>query len=263
MQYIEVSLPKSDLLPYLLGEIGYESFVEADDGLLAYIQEKDFSADRLIAKLREYSFDVLPEWKKAENKDWNEEWEKENTRPFEFKDLKILIEAKMAFGTGQHQTTRMMVEQLQSLSPLTGKRVLDAGCGTGILSIASAMLGAGDVWGYDIDEWSVENSRHNTSLNNVGCCQFRLGDASLLGGEIQGPFDIVMANIHLNILLNDLPRFLSVMGKASWLLVSGFYEQDAEKIIQAYESAGLTLENKNIADGGWCCLAFKVHTAEL
>ena len=257
MQYIEVTLQKNDLLPYLLGEIGYESFMESDGHLIAYIQEKDFDSEKLNFTLSEYGFPVPERWQKSENKDWNEEWEKDNCRPFESEGLKILIEARMAFGTGQHHTTRMMIAQLKSLPSLAGKRVLDAGCGTGILSIAASMLGANDVWGYDIDEWSVSNSEHNAQLNSVANCRFSLGDASLIGREIKGVFDVLMANIHLNILLNDLPYFLSVMKKESWLVVSGFYEHDAQQIIKVYEASGLRLVNKLVAEDDWCCLTFK------
>lgn len=261
MQYIEVSVKKNDLIPYILGEIGYESFIEDGEKLLAYIQKKDFDEDKLKKCLDEYGLGADCFWKQAEDKDWNEEWERENTRPFEFEDLRILIEAKMAFGTGQHETTRMMVGQLKKALQQTQtgskKKVLDAGCGTGILSIAASMSGASEVWGYDIDEWSVENSKHNADLNGITNCRFCLGDASVLGREICGEFDVVMANIHLNILLHDISQFLRMMHKGSMLIVSGFYESDSYKLIDAYKEVGLELVDKTVSADNWCCLAFQ------
>lgn len=269
MRYIEVMLTKSEILPYWLGEIGFESFVEDGNKLLAYIQEKDFDEKKLKNMLDNPIFsEVEYSYKQAEDRDWNEEWEKENNKPFEFEDLKINIEARMAFGTGQHETTAMMVRNLRKCMTANRKsltvdyrlRILDAGCGTGILSIAASMMGADDVWGYDIDEWSVENSKHNAELNGVGNCHFVHGDASVLGEEITGPFDIVLANINRNILTADVGRFVSVMNKnekKSKLIVSGFYKEDTSIIIESFAKYNLHLIQEPITNNNWASLVFE------
>ncbi|MDO5447291.1 MAG: 50S ribosomal protein L11 methyltransferase, partial [Prevotellaceae bacterium] len=167
----------------------------------------------------------------------------------------IVIDAKLAFGTGTHFTTQMMLHNLllQNIKPTTS--VLDCGCGTGILSIAASKIGAAHVVGYDIDEWSVENSRHNADLNGIDNIEIHLGDASLLGTEINGSFDIVMANINRNILIADVSKFVSVMHTGSRLIVSGFYISDASDIADSFSTYGLSLVSATDAHD-WQSLVF-------
>jgi len=166
----------------------------------------------------------------------------------------IEIDAHLAFGTGTHETTRMMVSQLMGLE-LGGKRVLDCGTGTGILGIAALKLGAQEAVGYDIDEWSADNARHNAVINMVDN-QFTslLGDASILK-EVEGQFDVVLANINRNILLNDMEAFVSKMAPSATLLLSGFYEQDIPMLEEKAQSLGL-IKKAQQHDGDWACLKF-------
>ena len=167
--------------------------------------------------------------------------------------LRIGIEAQMAFGTGTHETTRLMVAQLLD-AQLSGKRVLDCGCGTGILGIAASKLGAEEVVAYDIDEWSVENTRHNAALNGVENLQVLHGDSRVLS-HVSGVFDVVVANINRNILLADLPHFADVLSSTGTLLLSGFYQEDAPLLVAEAERNGLQLLHK-AGENGWACLVF-------
>ena len=174
-------------------------------------------------------------------------------------EISIEIDAHLAFGTGTHETTRMICAELISLShSLTSSpsRVLDCGTGTGILSIAALKLGATEAIGYDIDEWSVDNARHNAVINRVDD-RFTslLGDASVID-TIDGQFDLVLANINRNILLADMPRFVSKMHQGSLLILSGFYTADSPLLIEKAQSLGLSLKSQN-QDQDWACLVFQ------
>ena len=178
-------------------------------------------------------------------------------------EISIEIDAKLAFGTGTHETTRMICAQLISfLSPHStllensgSARVLDCGTGTGILAIASLKLGAREAIGYDIDEWSVDNARHNAVINRVDS-RFTslLGDSSVIS-TIDGEFDLVLANINRNILLADMSRFVSKMHKGSVLILSGFYTADCPLLIEKAQSLGLSVISQN-QDHDWACLTF-------
>ena len=209
----------------------------------------------------------------VEDRNWNEEWEKAGFDPIiidnqcaivcgnKLEDAnhqqdidsiptKIVIDAKQAFGTGTHETTQMIVSLLLNQN-LTGKRVLDCGCGTGILAIVAAKYGAKEVVAYDIDEWSVNNAQHNAELNEVELDVLE-GDKRVLS-HVNGVFDFVLANINRNIILEDLSAFVSVMTTNSRIILSGFYEQDAEIILKEAENLGLE-ECKRITNHDWCCL---------
>ena len=230
----------------------------------------------------------------AEDRDWNEQWELEGFEPIAIRGerkevrgeradlptivihdgrplpseaelsshhsplpspLYIEIDAHMAFGTGTHETTRMMLAALLDLQP-SGLRVLDCGCGTGILGIAALKIGAAACTGYDIDQWSADNARHNAVINRVDQrFEALLGDASVLDG-FHEEFDIVMANINRNILLSDMPSFRKAMKPEGTLLLSGFYESDVELLKAKAESLGLRWKQTR-NDGEWCCLEFK------
>jgi ribosomal protein L11 methyltransferase len=169
--------------------------------------------------------------------------------------ISIEIDAHLAFGTGTHETTRMLCATLLDMD-LQGKRVLDCGCGTGILGICALKLGADSCVGYDIDEWSADNTRHNAVINHVDDRLTSLcGDSSVLSG-FAAEFDIVLANINRNILLADMPRFVSVMAPHSTLILSGFYESDCTLLESKAQQLGLKLIATK-TDGDWACMVFQ------
>lgn len=263
-----------DILSALAGEAGFETFEDTDEGVKGYVQQGLFDEALLRALIGDFplpSCTVAYTVSEAEDKDWNEQWEQEGFEPIVVNDTLVIhdgrhlpsdirpqtsieIDAHLAFGTGTHETTRMMVGQLMSLD-LTDKRVLDCGTGTGILGIAALKLGAREAVGYDIDEWSADNARHNAVINMVDS-QFMslLGDASILK-EVSGQFDVVLANINRNILLNDMEAFVGKMAPHSTLLLSGFYEQDIPMLEEKAASLGLKKQTQQ-HDGDWACLMF-------
>ena len=264
-----------DLLTDALGEAGFETFEDTEDGIKGYVQESLFDENAMNDVISNF---MLPDVtinaniQEAEYKNWNEEWEEAGFERININDsitiydarhddgngiasgISIGIETKQAFGTGTHETTRMIVSTLLNID-LKGKRVLDCGCGTGILGIAASKLGASEVVGYDIDEWSSENAIHNAELNGVGYMKVMLGDASVLK-SVEGKFDVVLANINRNILLADMPAFVSVMADDSLLILSGFYASDVDLLIEKASSLGLSkIDSKS--DSEWTCLVLK------
>ena len=170
--------------------------------------------------------------------------------------MRIFIEARNAFGTGTHQTTRMILRRLLGMN-LNGKKVLDCGCGTGILGIVASRLGADRVLGYDIDEWSSENAKHNASINGVGNLDVMLGDASVLDG-VDEKFDVVIANINRNILINDMSAFKRHMKNDGCLILSGFYESDVPMLEKAAMDNAMSLKNA-VTDEEWACALFAAN----
>ena len=263
-----------DILSALAGEAGFETFEDTDEGVKGYVQQVLFDEALLKALIGDFplpSCTVAYTVSEAEDKDWNEQWEQQGFEPIVVNDTLVIhdgrhlpsdirpqtsieIDAHLAFGTGTHETTRMMVGQLMSLD-LTDKRVLDCGTGTGILGIAALKLGAREAVGYDIDEWSADNARHNAVINMVdGQFTSLLGDASILK-EVSGQFDVVLANINRNILLGDMEAFVGKMAPHSTLLLSGFYEQDIPMLEEKAASLGLKKQTQQ-HDGDWACLMF-------
>lgn len=262
-----------DLLAALTGEAGLETFEETESGLKGYVQQALFDNVALNDALADFPFENVKinyTITEAEDKDWNEQWENEGFEPIvigsicvvhdgrhlpqgEY-DISVEIDAKLAFGTGTHETTRMVVASLLDLQ-LEGKTLLDCGCGTGILGIVALKAGASHATGYDIDEWSTSNSLHNAIINYVDDrYEVMLGDASVLN-TIDRQFDVVVANINRNILLADMPQFKMRMKPGATLVLSGFYEEDAEIIKQRAKDIGLkyiTMKNEN----NWACLMF-------
>ena len=264
-----------DLLTDALGEAGFETFEDTEDGIKGYVQESLFDENAMNDVISNF---MLPDVtinaniQEAEYKNWNEEWEEAGFERININDsitiydarhddgngiasgISIGIETKQTFGTGTHETTRMIVSTLLNID-IKGKRVLDCGCGTGILGIAASKLGASEVVGYDIDEWSSENAIHNAELNGVGNMKVMLGDASVLK-SVEGKFDVVLANINRNILLADMPAFVSVMADDSLLILSGFYASDVDLLIEKASSLGLSkIDSKS--DSEWTCLVLK------
>ncbi len=245
----------NDVLSAVLGEVGFESFVEQADGISAYIQMNLYKEAALKEALADFP---LPDTKieynyqEAEDKDWNEEWEKNFFQPIVIGDrcvihstfhkdvphaqYDIVINPQMAFGTGHHETTSLIISELLD-SDLQGKSLLDMGCGTSILAILARMRGAAPCTAIDIDEWCVRNSIENIALNNIDDIAVFQGDASSLEGK--GPFDIVIANINRNILLNDMKQYVRCMHPGSELYMSGFYVDDIPVIQAEAERNGL------------------------
>ena len=284
MKYIQVKFtaePDSqdvrDIIAALAAEVGFDSFTDEPNGLVGYCQEDLFNKETLteiIQSLPIPDVKVSFEAAKAEDKNWNEEWEKAGFDPIIIDDrcaiicknmeedatatypqlekipMKIAIDAQQAFGTGTHETTQMIVSLLLN-QDLKEKRVLDCGCGTGILGIVAAKCGAKEVVSYDIDEWSVRNAEHNAELNGVELDVLE-GDRRVLS-HVSGVFDIILANINRNIILEDIDEFVSVMTTESKIILSGFYEQDAEAILQKANELGLK-ENQRLLNHDWCCL---------
>ena len=277
MKYFEVdftispySADASDVLAAMAGEVGFETFEETVTGLKGYVQQSLFDLSVLKTALEDFPFEdttISYDIREAEDRDWNEQWEQEGFEPIVISenliihdgrhlpdstpDIAIEIDAKLAFGTGTHETTRMICSTLLELQPKG--RVLDCGTGTGILSICALKLGAQEAMGYDIDEWSVDNARHNAVINQIdNRFTSLLGDASILN-KVEGTFDLVMANINRNILLNDMPQFVSKMNADATLILSGFYTDDCQTLIEKAQTLGLTLQQQK-EDQQWACL---------
>ena len=280
MKYFEVdftispySADASDVLAAMAGEVGFETFEETVTGLKGYVQQSLFDLSVLKTALEDFPFEdttISYDIREAEDRDWNEQWEQEGFEPIVISenliihdgrhlpdstpDIAIEIDAKLAFGTGTHETTRMICSTLLELQPKG--RVLDCGTGTGILSICALKLGAQEAIGYDIDEWSVDNARHNAVINQIdNRFTSLLGDASILN-KVEGTFDLVMANINRNILLNDMPQFVSKMKAGATLILSGFYTDDCQVLIEKAQTLGLTLQQQK-EDQQWACLVLK------
>lgn len=262
MKYFEVTFSvnpcnetATDILSALIAETGFESFVECEGGMQAYVQQSLFDEDALKSIIADFPVpgtEITYTITEPEDKDWNEEWEKNFFQPividnrcvihstfhkdYPKAEYDIVINPQMAFGTGHHETTSSILGELLD-ADLKGKSVLDMGCGTSILAILASMRGADPVTAIDIDDWCVNNSRDNIVLNNINNITVELGDASLLEGR--KPFDVIIANINRNILLNDMAAYTACMHKGSEIYMSGFYVQDIDAIRSKGESLGL------------------------
>ena len=274
----ELLQPARELLSAAACEAGFEAFEDTDNGIAGYVQRPLYDKEALDAAIADYMPEgtrVTYNIEEVPDQDWNQGWEDQGFEPIGVSDhlviydakhtdmsmfagddgvMRIFIEARNAFGTGTHQTTRMILRRLLGMD-LTGKSVLDCGCGTGILGIVALRLGANRVLGYDIDEWSSENAKHNAALNGVDNLDVLLGDASVLDG-VKEEFDVVIANINRNILLNDMTAFRSHLKTGGRLILSGFYETDVPMLKQAAQSNGLTIIDV-VTDGEWACAMFE------
>ena len=266
MKYIEVTFQiapwseiAKDVLTALAGEIGFESFVETEGEQLlkAYIQEKLYEEESIQQMITEFplpDFNISYIAQEQEDKDWNEEWEKNFFQPIIIgercvihstfhKDIPkmeydILINPQMAFGTGHHETTSLIVNRLLE-TELNGLSVLDMGCGTSILAILAAKRGATPITAIDIDDWCVANSADNIQLNKVEGITVRLGDADILRTE-RPVFDLIIANINRNILTTDMDAYAGCMHIGSRIYLSGFYVDDIPTIQQSLTANDLT-----------------------
>ncbi len=278
MKYFEVTFTTApcneivnDVISALAGEIGFESFVEWENGVQAYIQQPLFDEDALKEMVSNFPLpdtSITYTIKEAENKDWNEEWEKNFFQPIVIGDrccihstfhkdtpeteYEILINPQMAFGTGHHETTSSIICELLD-ADLQGKSVLDMGCGTSILAILASMRGANPVTAIDIDDWCVNNSRDNIALNGINNITVELGDANLLKGRT--PFDVIIANINRNILLADMTQYAACMHSGSELYMSGFYVEDIPVIREKAESLGMNFVHHR-EKNNWAAVKF-------
>jgi len=245
----------SDVLISELGEIGFDSFVSTETGLVAYALETAFNEAKLKDLLSDFPFEASIDYKvtQIESKNWNEEWEKHYFEPIVIGNecvihssfhknvpkakYDIVIDPKMAFGTGHHETTSLVIGRLLQMD-LQDKTLLDMGCGTAVLAILAAMRGAKDIVAIDIDTWCTENSIENIEMNNIHGIDVQLGGAELLAGL---HFDIILANINRNILLADMEQYAACLSSGGELYMSGFYVQDIPLIEAEANRNGLIL----------------------
>jgi ribosomal protein L11 methyltransferase len=259
--------PATEILIAELGNLNFESFVETEEGLTAYIQKEDWHTNLLdeVFILQSKEFNIIAEYIEMAQTNWNAEWEK-NFNPIIVDDLvsirapfhnnpnvkyDIVIEPKMSFGTGHHETTYMMVQHLLQLK-LENKKVLDMGCGTGILAIFAEMKGAKPIDAIDIDNWCYLNSIENAERNNCNSISVYEGDASLLKNK---NYDVIIANINRNILLNDIKIYANCLSSGGILLLSGFYKEDFTIINKEAENQKLKLDGELIKNN-WMSLKF-------
>ena len=273
MDYIQVSITcleeYREILIAELAAVGFDSFLETDSGLEAYVPQDLFarySFDEVIATYREAASltvveGILPKV------NWNEEWEK-NYDPIEVDQLvyvrasfhapksgfryEIVINPKMSFGTGHHATTFQLLS-MQGKIDHQGKRVLDVGSGTGILAIMAQLLGAKQVEAFDIDSWCVDNGNENFDLNGVST---RMGLGTIREVNPQGPYELILANINKNVLLDELAIYAGLLSSQGLLLLSGFYSEDIEDLVQAASAQGLTLTMQTTKDN-WAALCLQ------
>ena len=265
---VEPLQPGAEILIAELGYAGFESFVETEEGVTAYIQKGDWNEDILeaINILDSEEFKIEFSHSEIEQVNWNIEWEK-NFDPIEVDgkctvrapfhpkrdfEYEIVIEPKMSFGTGHHETTFMMLQFILE-NDFKGKIVLDMGSGTAVLAILAEMRGASEIDAIDIDEWCFENSEENIQRNNCKNISIKLGDASLLSGR---KYDTIIANINRNILLNDMETYTKSLNEGGELYLSGFYIEDLPIITETCNNLGLEfVENKE--KNKWVAAKFK------
>lgn len=261
----------TDVMAALLCEHGYESFVPDECGMTAYIKLEDFDKKVLDEVTAELPFDtsVTVKCETVEGRDWNQEWEKNYFKPITVDGkcvihssfhtdipsmpYDIVIDPKMAFGTGHHQTTTLIIRRLLEL-PLEGRSVIDMGTGTGILAILAAMRGAGPVTAIEIDEFAHVNAVENVSLNHHPEINVVLGDASALDGV--EPVDLFLANINRNIIVGDLQVYASRLKDGGTMLLSGFYEDDIAIVLDEARKHGLEYVGHTVLER-WSCLELK------
>ena len=275
-RYIEVTIPFknteiSDILVAELSEIGYDTFAQYPDRLEAFVETEKYDSKELETVLAKYESFGVKEYSQIlmEDKNWNEEWEK-NFEPVVVENKlriratfhpadpsmkwEIVIDPKMSFGTGHHETTALVLANQTELD-FVGKSVLDIGCGTGILSVFASMQGAVNIVAIDNNPWCIENTTENLGLNNIKNCDIRLGTISETVLEAE-KFDIILANITRNVVLTELPIYANQLKSGGLILLSGFFEHDLDEIFERTEPNGLEYishKNKN----NWISPVFK------
>ncbi len=259
--------PAVDILIAELGEAGFESFVETETGLTAYIQKKDWFETILddIQILKNNTFKINFTFQDIEQTNWNEEWEK-NFKPIIVDEIctvrapfhakpntlyDIIIEPKMSFGTGHHETTHMMIQHILN-TDFKNKSVLDMGCGTGVLAILTEKKGAQPIDAIDYDNWCYLNSVENVARNQCSHITVIEGDARALGKK---KYDIIIANINRNILMQDMAVYVSCLNTGGTLFLSGFYNNDVPIIQAECEKLKLKFVEK-LERNNWVALKF-------
>lgn len=257
----------SELLIAEMGEAGFDSFLETDSGFEGYTEGENY--DKALLQSIKERYGALTELQfihgRVEKENWNEVWEK-NYQPIVVEDTcliradfhkieraypyELIITPKMSFGTGHHETTYLMIKQQLSIDHHQ-KRVMDAGCGTAILSVMASKLGARTVEAFDIDEWSVSNGKENITINGCSNIQHQQGKLSELSFE--GKFDIILANINKNVLLDEMSSYTSYLSPGGLLLLSGFYESDIPDLLSASNALRLR-EVKRDTRESWASL---------
>lgn len=261
-------LPAREVLVAELADLGFESFVETDNGVKAYIVESDFNTSLLkglmTAEINDQHLSHTVQLIQDQN--WNAEWEK-NFDPIIVDEMclvrapfhtglpsykyEIIIEPKMSFGTGHHATTHLVISEMMK-QDFTGKQVLDMGCGTGILAIFGQMLGAKEADAIDIDQWSYENTLENIERNNVQDITTILGGAEVIPSK---QYDIILANINRNILVRDMHHYNSVLAQGGTIFFSGFYTHDKPEIDNKASEFNWQLQTEQ-SRGEWCVLRY-------
>jgi ribosomal protein L11 methyltransferase len=243
----------SEILTAEIANAGFDTFMETDSGFEAYVEEENFDKD-MIEEIRLRYLEQTPvafAFDRIEKRNWNEEWEKSYEaidvegqcliraafhEPSPAHRYEIVITPKMSFGTGHHQTTYLMVKNQMAMN-FAGKRVMDAGCGTAILSIMAMKLGAREVEAFDIDEWSVINGQENIEVNH--CAAIRLQRGTIRQASLSGKFDIILANINKNVLLDEIKIYQQYLAPGGQLLLSGFYTHDIADLLAEAKAYGL------------------------
>ncbi|MBS7411251.1 MAG: 50S ribosomal protein L11 methyltransferase [Muribaculaceae bacterium] len=243
-----------DILAALLADVGFESFEQTDDGIDAFVKKELWDKDAVSEVIKSYDFEARIDFSEelVVGQDWNEEWEKHYFNPIVFEDkcvihssfhkdfprlqYDIVIDPKMAFGTGHHETTSLMIKRILD-AEMTGKSVLDMGTGTGVLAILSAMVGATNVVGVEIDPPAYENAVANAQLNGHPEIDLRLGGAETVAES--NSFDFVLANINRNIITADIDRYASALKVGGEMMLSGFYVDDVPVVEAAANKCGL------------------------
>lgn len=254
--------PGTDILIAQLSELGFESFEETTSGLRAYIRQGDWNPDQLkeVSILSNPEIEIHYSHAQIDQQNWNETWETNFSpiligrycavrAPFHAKpdvQYDIVIAPKMSFGTGHHETTHMMLQFILR-EPIGGKKVLDMGCGTAVLAILASMKGAAEVLAIDKDPWSFANARENVSYNKQDHIEVLQGQADSIG---ERKFDIILANINRNTLLEDIPVYTNHLNPGGALIVSGFYKADLYAISEKCGSCGLSFQ-ENLENNDW------------
>lgn len=273
MDYFEVVFevaprnPGTDILIAQLAETGYESFFETDTGVTAYIPANDFSEQLLkeLPLLSNPEFKVTWAPKLIPGQNWNEMWESNFTpihiadkccirasfHPKPNVDYDIIIQPKMSFGTGHHDTTALMMEKMLQLD-LRNQSVLDMGCGTGVLAIMASMMGANPVTAVDTDEWAYQNTIENLQVNGIRNVTVHKGDARILEGK---SFNVILANINKNVLLADISKYSKAINTGGHLVLSGFFESDVPALTLEASNNGFIYSDK-LARNNWALLHF-------
>ena len=272
LPYVEIAFKTGkdrqlkDILIAELGDAGFESFVDETGGFLAYIPEPELDENKLLDIISNVAPGIEWEKKVIPPQNWNAVWEAQFD-PIRLSDncvirapfhlpvndgsIELIIEPKMSFGTGHHATTRMMCKAMFSIQ-FEGKRVLDMGCGTGVLGILAAKLGASQVTAIDIEEWAVENAIENAERNGT-VLEVKKGGAEVIGNEL---FDVILANINRNILLADGPAYAAALKNEGCLLISGFLETDVQALLESYAAKGF-INEKTSGEENWRCLLLR------